>query len=273
MPLARTTSSALGAVLVAAAIATPLKAADIGKWGGGSLKDSFGSVAFQPAASPCYVRADVGYAWSTDPDVSWQATNPIVTGAVTNVSIEDTWLAEAGVGCGSGSRGLRGDITVGYHGDRDITGNPALLGPSAVVANPLQTSVDSITVMVNGYYDLGSFAGFVPYLGAGLGVAWNRTDDVSISANPLLTSRIQGDTETSFAWALMAGVGYQISQRAILDIGYRYIDLGKATSAATNVSGSPIGPVRVDDLAAHEIKIGLRYHFGSGSSYAPEPLK
>lgn len=226
-----------------------------------SMKDTFGPGA-PASAGPCYLRADTGYSWAGDGGMTW--AGPVVTDSVTNVSIGDTWLVEGGLGCGSGSRGLRGELVLGYHGDRDVDGRPAL---GAVTA--LATSVDSLALMVNGYYDLGNFRGFVPYLGAGLGIAWNSTDDVVLTP---AGSRLAGDTDSAFAWALMAGVGYQVSERAILDLGYRYIDLGEATSSA---GVGVAAPVRVHDLAAHEIKVGLRYHFGGGSHspYPPQPLK
>ena len=59
----------------------------------------------------------------------------------------------------------------------------------------------------------------------------------------------------------MAGVAYQLSERAILDIGYRYIDLGSVRSGSDAV----LARLEVDDMRAHEIKIGLRYHFGSST--------
>lgn len=224
-----------------------------------SMKDTFGPGA-AAGAGPCYLRADTGYSWAGNGDVT--GAGPIVTGAVTNVSIGDTWLIEGGIGCGSGSRGLRGELVLGYHGDRDVDGTPA-----SGVVTALATSVDSLALMVNGYYDLGNFRGFVPYLGAGLGIAWNSTDDVTLTPGGV---RLGGDSDSSFAWALMAGVGYQVSERAILDLGYRYIDLGEAASGAGGTA-----PVRLHDLAAHEIKVGLRYHFGGGghAPYPPRPLK
>src|SRR6478735_5869567 len=81
----------------------------------------------------CYIRGDVGYSWSRDPDVKWTVTDPdpasptfgqFVTDSVTNVNIGNAWLVEGGVGCGSGTRGLRGEIMLGYHGKRSIEGTP-----------------------------------------------------------------------------------------------------------------------------------------------------
>jgi opacity protein-like surface antigen len=65
------------------------------------------------------------------------------------------------------------------------------------------------------------------------------------------------------AWSVMAGAGFQLSERVILDLGYRLIDMGKAQSGAADTLGfTNTPPVRVDDLTAHEFKVGLRSHFG-----------
>jgi len=61
----------------------------------------------------------------------------------------------------------------------------------------------------------------------------------------------------------LAGAGFQLSERVILDLGYRFIDMGKAQSETSSSSGFTNNPpVRVDDLTAHEFKMGLRFHFG-----------
>ncbi len=69
----------------------------------------------------------------------------------------------------------------------------------------------------------------------------------------------------------MAGLGWQVSERAVLDFGYRYIDMGKAESGIIDNAGFTNPKVRIDELAAHEFKIGLRYYFGGG--HAPEMFK
>jgi len=251
-----------GALALVAGLASPTQAADLG----GSMKDR--PVYHAPVSvGPCYFRSDVAYAWSRTPDVKWSITDPatgdFVTDKVTGVDMDNGWAGEVGIGCGSGSRGLRAELMLGYRGDRYIVGKP---GPwNAVPDDPLHTSIKSYTAMLNAYYDLGKFANVVPYVGAGVGAAYNMVDEVYFTGNPALVNRIEGKNDLSLAWSLMAGLGWQISDRTILDIGYRYIDLGKASSGRVDNAGFVNPPVRIDDLGAHEIKIGLRWHFGGGS--------
>ena len=257
-----------GAVMVAGSSAAV--AADLG----GSVKDGY--LAPMPQISrgvsgPCYVRADVGYAFSDDPDIRWAQTDPISSNylgdGVGVLNFDDTWFGAVGAGCSSGSRGIRAEVMVGYHGKRKIDGEPDFPwydppsgGPPE--DDPLHTDITSYSLMVNAYKDFGTFRGFTPYIGAGIGLAYNITDEVYFTENPALVNRIRGDRDLSFAWALMAGVGYNLSERTILDVGYRYLDLGEAGSENIDNINAYNPRVRIDDLASHEIKVGLRYHFG-----------
>lgn len=242
---------------VLAVAATGAVAADFGSYhSGGSIKDNYAPVPVRAAPGNCYFRGDVGYSLSSDPEVEWFTAGG---NNVRTLDYENTWLVEGGVGCGSGSRGIRGEFVFGYRGDRKFDGEP----PAAPPADPMHFNIKSYTAMFNVYKDIGNFRGMVPYVGAGIGVAYNQLDEVYFTQNPLLVNRIEGDDELSFAWSLMAGVGYQIRDNLILDVGYRYIDLGKAESGRVDSAGFVNPRVYVDDLDAHEFKVGLRYHFGS----------
>ncbi len=286
-----------------AALMTPSHAADLR----GSIKD-YGYTAPMPvvshaAAGPCYVRADVGGVIASDPNGSWPVYNEVFTGdgnnngiidqgevdyvpagrSIRGESLDGTWLAEVGAGCGSGSQGFRGEITFGFRGKQDYTGEPHIYNGTLIgdpvgttppdIDDPIHTSLQTHTVMLNAYYDFGVIYGVVPYIGAGIGAAYHQVDEVYFTQNPNLTNRISGNEDVSLAWSLMAGFGYQISDRAILDVGYRYIDLGEARSGRVDNAGFVNPPLRFDDISAHEIKVGLRYHFGGDSRPTYFPMK
>jgi opacity protein-like surface antigen len=215
-----------------------------------------------------------------DPTLYYSTTSSYIGDQVTNVSMENAFFGGVGLGCGMGSRGLRGELMLGYTGHRKIDGTPLLYSPPptlgvvpAVYDDPLHTGVKSYTAMVNAYWDLGNFRGITPYLGAGVGVAYNRMSEVYFTDNPALVNRIEGASRASLAWSLMAGIGWQVSDRAILDIGYRYMDYGKANSGRVDSAGFVNPAVRVDDLTAHEFKVGLRYHFGGSDCCQHAPMK
>ena len=341
MKLVSLAGVASAALAITVQLPAPASAADLGGYRG-STKDGYVTpmpVITQGSAGPCYFRGDVGYSWSNTPNIKWPVnsqnttndfnnhadgtakvpdpvtggdpapwdfssvhTSTFITDSVSNASMENTWMAEAGVGCGwGGSRGVRIEAVLGYHGDRKIQGEPGFFtnttnnidfipGPAAppqVVhpdvnvnngggVDPLHTTLKTYTAMLNGYKDFGNFGGFVPYVGAGIGVAYHRLGDISFTGNPHLTNRIHGDNDVSLAWALMAGVGYQISDRAIIDVGYRYLDTGSITSQRSDTGGFVNPAVKFDDLTAHEVKVGLRYYFGGGNECCEavhQPLK
>ncbi len=297
-------SLASAAFVAVAAFVSSASAADLGGYRGGSMKDEgYAHAPTGGAVGNCYFRADVGYSWSRNPDIkfpvgntvnTWDATDTSYTSSYTqtgssvnDTSMENSWLGEAGFGCGSGSYGIRGELMLGYRGDRKIDGAPGdytitndhsasgtgvIVDPTVV--DPLHNSVKTYTLMANIYKDLGKFGNVTPYVGAGVGVAYNQLSETYFTGTTTLPNRIAGDNDLSLAWSLMAGIGYQISDRAIVDVGYRYIDMGKISSQRHDNTGNINPRVVVDDLAAHEFKIGLRYHFGASdccvqSAYAP----
>ena len=261
------------AIAVAACIALPTASHAADLYRGGSIKDG----GYAPAhaapsiAGPCYLRGDIGYSWTGD--TSAQYVGNAVGERVRGPSLDNGALYEAGIGCGSGSRGLRGEVAVGFRTDRDWKGDIDIVINNAPVDPPIKTKLDSYTVMVNGYYDFGNFRGFVPYVGAGVGVALHDMDYVIVE-HPASPNPQHGETKADLAWAVMAGVGYQVTSRAILDVGYRYIDMGSAVSNQGDTAQALNPKLLLNDLTAHEFKVGLRYHFGSsGDCCAYAPMK
>jgi opacity protein-like surface antigen len=282
------------ATLAVASSLTPVSAADLNGPHGGSIKDSgYAAPMHAPRgpSGPCYFRSDLGYSLSRNPDLSWPVSSgvtaagppPVTTytyvgDSVSKTKMDNAWFGDVGIGCGMGSYGIRGEVMLGFHGDRKIQGEPLTYtkpaAPATPVTDPLHTSMKSYTMMFNGYKDLGNFNGVVPYLGAGVGVAYNKMSEVYFTDNPSLVNRIEGQSRASLAWSLMAGIGWQVSDRAILDLGYRYMDFGKANSGRVDNAGFVNPTVHLDHAGAHEVKVGLRYHFGAGAETASyQPMK
>ena len=183
-----------------------------------------------------------------------------------NVEIDDSWLGEVGVGCGSGSRGLRAELALGLRGGQDVDGIPLIAGANPI--DPLHTTVSSYTMMLNVYRDLGYWGKTVPYLGLGVGVAWNDLDDVSFSRVPSVNNAIRGNDEFGFAWSLMAGLAHQITSRAVVDVGYRYIDLGSVRSDRIDSALNQQPAVRIDDLGGARIQDRSALLFGNSRTPA-----
>lgn len=261
---------ASAALALAACIATPTLAADLGGYQGGSIKDTYVAAPAGVSAGPCYLRSDIGYSWSNAPSSQYVGN---VDPTMWAQSLDNSVVLEGGIGCGSGSRGFRGEVMLGRHGDQDFKADYTKFMPSAPPVDPqLSTTVKTYTLMSNVYYDLGNMRGFVPYIGAGVGLAYHKMSALSFDTCGGCSQF--GEDKVSVAWALMAGVGYQITDRMIVDLGYRYIDLGSARSSHADSSNSWNPRLEINDMHAHEFKVGMRYHLGSadcctGAAYAP----
>lgn len=258
-----------------------------------SMKD-YGYVPPRPAAGPCYVRADVGYAFANSPNTKWPVStidrttdvNGNVTAEtytyigddVSSATFDDNWFGEVGIGCGQGSKGFRLELVYGYRGKQKFRGIPQEFvvttnGNPQDVDDPMHTSLQTHTLMFHLYRDLGKWGRFVPYVGIGIGIAYHQLDEVYFTENPFLVNRIRGNNDIAFAWSVNVGAAYQLTQNAVLDLGYRYIDLGSITSDRIDSAGYANPAVKFDDLTAHELKIGVRYHFGGRQTVSYKPMK
>lgn len=132
------------------------------------------------------------------------------------------------------------------------------------------SEVSAVSVMANGYVDLGTYVGFTPYVGAGAGfsyLSWDNLGDTTYCVEsgvdpcpvgPVGSTSHGGKDGWAFTYALMAGVAYDISRNFKLDVGYKYrnIDGGDMfnwDSADTFGNGSH------GNIETHEVRVGLRY--------------
>jgi opacity protein-like surface antigen len=109
--------------------------------------------------------------------------------------------------------------------------------------------------LINAYVDLdvGHFP-LRPYVGGGVGGAYlelDTGDDTPLSVD---------DEAGAFAWNLLAGVGYDITESVAITATYRYLRL-EGSDFSADLAGVDLGDVDVDDVALHEALIGLRYTF------------
>jgi opacity protein-like surface antigen len=189
-----------------------------------------------------YLRGDLGYNWAHIDGAQSATGFPSPTDNKLNGA------AMAGVGAGIKTQWLRTDLTVDYSLPMKYEG--AIRAPNDTTAK-----ISAVSMLFNGYLDLGTWYHATPYLGAGAGTAFLQTSDYMSSAAPPFT----GDTahkQWNFAWAVMAGVGYAVAPNLMIDVGYRYIDFGDVRTNA-----DAFGAMTFKNIAAHEVRIGLRWSF------------
>ncbi|HFC04582.1 MAG TPA: porin family protein [Rhizobiales bacterium] len=187
-----------------------------------------------------YVRGDVGGAFYQRPEITKQgALWGSGTSNATDEKVANQVFIEGGVGC-QVSDNMRVEVTGGYRFKSSLT----------EAFNGLDADLETYTGFVNAFWDITNYNGFTPYLGGGVGVAYNRLTNVTLPAGSTDGSR------ADLAYNLTAGLSYDITSNLKMDLAYRYVDLGFARSNGAT-------PITVDKLRAHEVKFGMRYQFGA----------
>jgi len=121
-----------------------------------------------------------------------------------------------------------------------------------------ETEVDAWTGMVNLWVDVPVTQTVGLYVGGGAGMAsvHLETDDTVV----------QGvETDINFAWTAGAGVSWRVATWAVLDLGYRYVDLGDAATELVDPGPSaPPSYLTLDDLHAHQVLASFRIQMPAG---------
>ena len=211
------------------------------------------------APTPYYSRVDCAAAFNDDANL--RVSDPELHFIEKNggrVETDDSWSCAVGIGHYV-HQNVRVDATLEYRGEFAVEG---FADPAVPNSLNQRTAVDSVVTLFNAYYDFGDHHGWTPYVGAGIGFAYNTIDDAFVSDSGFVT---EGGSSTEFAWALMAGASTPISPDLLVDVGYRYINFGDVSSGITgrNIDGTSnvTSPVLVRDMDAHEIRAGFRYNF------------
>lgn len=130
---------------------------------------------------------------------------------------------------------------------------------------------ETTAIFANAFYDidltsLGLNTSVSPYIGAGIGYAWAKWDDVYVT-NPNELVR-HNDTDESLAWQAMVGVAAPIAAAPGLSLSLEYRVMGFVDDRSYDgrVERSPIGsfPIttNIEDGLNHSVLVGLRYAFG-----------
>lgn len=213
--------------------------------------------------APLIERADIGQGWYLRGDVGYAGSRVGRASTAPNPGFGPFSGEKIGsavtLGLGAGYRfasWLRADVTVDHRFEgRFSARNATLAAPGATLSHTADFS--ATTALANVYLDLGTWSGFTPYVGAGLGVAGKTMADYVIEGAGGASTAVPGRSRTDFAWALMGGVAIDVGYDASLDLGYRYLSLGKAETRATPATGA----TQLRDVDSHEIRAGLRWAF------------
>ena len=265
------------AALVGAAFLLPLSA---GAW-----------AADLPEIPPPYTPpVEVGHSWYLRGDIGMtnQAVdslyNVLYDGPTTTVTnqfknFESSPLFAMGIGFRHNDH-LRFDLTGEYRGNATFHGLDIYTDPNAspTTGTDEYTAVKTeLTFLANAYWDIGTWKGVTPFVGAGVGTSLNTIKgftDVNTVTNGVAYAA--DHSQWSLAWQLSAGLAYQITPEMTLEAAYRYMDLGGARSGdlvAYDGTNSVNNPMEFRHLTSQDFKVGFRYAFGAPSYYGPAVVK
>jgi opacity protein-like surface antigen len=158
---------------------------------------------------------------------------------------------------------LRTDASFGYRPDFRFTGIDQASRFSAT------SKFDNMTGFVNLYLD---FAGiydrlgvFEPFIGFGGGISYSKLEKFTFTGRGT-TITTPGGEQASGAFAATVGTGIRITPVILLDLTYRYLDLGRLETDVGTGRAVPPGRNFAADaisasLTAHEVTAGIRYRF------------
>lgn len=187
---------------------------------------------------------------------------------------DDTWGGAIAIGYDLESMlnlPMRGELEYQFFGTTDASASRAVTGINVDGDSKLKNKMDIQTLFFNAYFDFKNESPITPYLGAGLGLAFidsktsasthYRLGDISYDASNSTNYKLN----TNFAWNVGAGLAWEITDMFAIDLGYRFVGLGKVKSRESSYEGLTGDKVsyksKVDNLWMHQVLMGLRFTF------------
>lgn len=233
-----------------------------------------------PETTGWYLRGDIGF--------SNQNLGSLVNGndgTYDSVqTIYSSFDAAPFFGLGGGysfNNWLRFDVTGEYRANANFHGYQLARSGGSIYPDLYSASKSEWTFLLNGYVDLGTWLNLTPFVGAGIGTSRNTisnfTDasDCGGCGNPGANYYAASASQWSFAWALYAGFGYELTKNVTVEFAYRYLDLGNATTgAAVPFNNAPCDCTAYgfNHLTSQDLKLGLRFNLDALYE-APHPAQ
>jgi opacity protein-like surface antigen len=122
-----------------------------------------------------------------------------------------------------------------------------------------QGYLKSWVFLANAFVDLGTWDCWTPFVGVGVGGAYNTLKDFT-DVNPNGGFGFgRNPSEWHLAYALYAGVGYNVSKNFKIDFTYRYLNYGSITDTIDCNVTCTHDSFKFKDLYSNDFMIGLRW--------------
>ncbi len=214
----------------------------------------------QNVAEGWYLRGFVGAGMNNTYSLDYLPSPPNVgNGFVFDQnSNSDTFFVGGGVGY-EWNNWLRFDATAEYRAKTQVNAR-GVYDQITGFGDAYQGYIKSWVFLGNAYVDLGTWNCFTPFVGAGIGAAYNQLTnfvDMGIGTTGAGFGRDSG--EWNLAWALHAGFAYNVSKNLKVELAYRYLNLGSVTDTIDCIGGCSADSYKFSNMHSHDIMLGLRW--------------
>lgn len=199
--------------------------------------------------SPLYIAGKIGVSAMSASDIA--NTSTVATASVSKTDSHNT-VVPIGVAIGYNWRkhgvSLRTEFEYLNRSNFGYTSIPVFTNPGNPIG--LTSKIGSQTLLVNVFYDFHNATLFTPFVGGGIGAAINKS---TMTLNTVDTFKT---IDTRFAWNVGAGIAMNVTEIMLLELSYRYTDLGGAvwsTGGAFELS--------TNSLQANEFLLAARLQF------------
>ncbi len=219
-----------------------------------------------PAAGGWYLRGEIGVGLNNfDLDFLQNPANSS-NFAFRHASLEDTTIFGGGIGY-EFNNWLRFDVTADYRARTHLNAFGTYTFGGGTFGDQYNGDLKSLVVLANGYVDLGTWWCLTPFIGAGVGTAWNQFADLTDTGIGTSGTGVgNNSSKWNLAWAVYAGLAYNVTQNFKMEFTYRYLNYGSVTDSITCTGGCAPDSYRLNNLSSNDFMFGMRWLL------APEPV-
>jgi opacity protein-like surface antigen len=235
-------------------------------------------IQYQPV--PCcemgwYLRGDIGVGLLSYSQFNFTQTNSAFvwpsTWQIVQTNIQDTTIFGGGIGYVV-NNWFRMDLTGEYRTKAMFKATGSYSGATCAGGTCFDVNsgnLSSSVFMANAYLDLGSWWCLTPFIGAGVGGAYNTVSGVQddgIIAGGLtgFGYTLSDNSAWSLAWNVQAGLTYNVNNNFKIDFSWRYLNLGSPQTAIVQCQNAPNCPgafYTLKDTSSQDFRIGFRWMF------------
>jgi opacity protein-like surface antigen len=212
-----------------------------------------------PEQSPWYLRGAIGLGLESSNLQFLQ--NPLNTTnfVFDHASLANTPFISGGLGY-EANNWLRFETTAEYRFKTAINAFGQYTSGGTTFSEAYQGNLTSLVFLENAYVDLGTWAYLTPFVGAGVGGAYNSVLDFTENGSSAGSISGTGPTANKWnlAWAAYTGVAYNVTSNFKVELTYRYLSYGSVTDSIDCIGGCNPNSYRWNNLTSQDFMIGFR---------------